>query len=317
MTLLPACGLGDKQAMADRVIDGVEATLSARTASGTIGVTAEVVKVPAAMSALADQQGVDFELPPRSKEVTFPVALDMAAAQAHLLDGEEPFEVFDDLAIYGLRQSAADDDARPWARVDLDELSEGEAEVDAQQDAPIIAVNAISPTLLVDLAAGALTGSLEDRGTEEIAGVQTTRYDANFDLDKTTQDTREDRYDEKRREAVESLFDVLTVKGRVHPGSVWLDGEGRLRQFVLRLQTEPEIDSVIEVALRLTLDEIGAPVTIAVPGQRDWLEVSSMVGFLRTVMPEGLLMAAFTADDGGVPPQAEGLLPATTTTAAP
>ena len=318
ISLLPACGLGDKQAMADRVIEAVDDTVAAGTATGTVGVTAEVVKVPAAMAALADQQGADFALPPRSKEVTFPVVLDMAAAQAQLLDGEEPFEVFDDLAIYGLRQTAADNDARPWARVDLDELGEGEAEIDPQQDAPIIAVNAISPTLLVDLAAGALTGSLEDRGTEDIAGVQATRYDANFDLDKTTQDTREDRYDEKRREAVESLFDVLTVKGRVHPGSVWLDGEGRLRQFVLRLQTEPEIDSVIEVALRLTLDEVGAPVTIAVPGQRDWLEVSNMVGFLRTVMPESMLLAAFATDDGGAVPQVELPTPSTApTTVAP
>ena len=303
--------------MADRVVRAVDDTVAAGTANGTVGVTAEVVKLPAAMTALAEQQGADFELPPRSKEVTFPVVLDMDASRAQLFLGEEPFEVFDDLAIYGLRQTATENDARPWARVDLDDLAEGEAEIDPQQDPAIVAVNAISPTLLVDLAAGALTGSLEEGDAEDIAGVPTTRYDANFDVDKTTQDTREDRYDETRREAVESLLDVLAVKGRVHPGSVWLDADGQLRQFILRLQTEPEIDSVIEVALRITLDDIGTPVTIEVPGQRDWLEVSSMVGFLRTVMPESMMLAAFTADDGSVAPQAEGVLPPTTTTVAP
>lgn len=293
VALLPACGLGDKQAMADRVVDAVEALTEEGTATGTVGVTATFVRFPESMTALAEQRGIDLETPPPTNEVVLDVALDLDAARARLGAADDPLEIFDDLEVYGIRQAAAEDDARPWAFVDLGDLDEGEAEVDPDQDAAILAIGAINPAVLVDLAAGALTGSIEDAGTESVAGVETTRYDANFDLEKTTEDTRDDRYDDDKRETLDALFDLLTVRGTVHAGSVWVDGDGVLRQVVLRFETEPELDTIVEVALRLTIDEVGVPLAIEPPGPRDWLEVSTMVGFLRTIIPESMITEAF------------------------
>lgn len=313
VALLPACGLGAKDAMADRIVDSVDIAVRAGTATGTLGVTGQVVKLPAAAEGYAEQTGQELELPPASAEVVFPVQLDLRTSRASLIVDEEALEIWDDLDLYGRRQRVAANEARPWAKVTLEELDDGEAEIDPDQDSPIIAVHAVNPSLLVDLIAGALTGSIDQRGTDDIAGVSTTRYDANFDLDKTTYDTRDDVYDDDRREAVEQLFDILNVKGKVNHGSVWLDEDGLPRQLSLRLRTEPEIDTIVDVTLRLTLETFGGSITIDPPSPRDWLEVSSVVGFLRTITPESLYVAAFTAEDGSTAPQVAGLTTTTTT----
>ena len=285
---LAACGLGEREAHADAIADGVEAAIAAGSARGTVSATLRVIEVPdvgvsVGGIAIAVDSADPAELPPFP-----PIELAMAIDFEHGRSGvqsEAVLQVFDGLDLYGIRHAAAERDARPWVLLDLEGLDDGDSGLDPLQDPPLLAMNAISPVVLVDLASGPLTGSIEHRGEETVAGVRATRYEANFDIEKVLTKSRRTAYDEDRREAVERLFDALGVKGTVHPGEVWIDEDGLLRRFDLRLRVEPIRRFAFEVGLRIELTSIGEPVHIDTPAPHELLQIDSLVAFLRSVVP--------------------------------
>jgi hypothetical protein len=276
----PACGLGDKDRMADAVIGSVDAAHRAGTARGTLTASMRIAELPGdvVVDDIAGAGGDQaFETAP------IPVEIDFTAGRAALVL-ERPFEIFDGLTIYGFRFGVGEREARPWVKVDL-EASEDLGELDLQEDPPVLLMNALSPVLIVDLIAGALTGSIDRAGTDEIDGLTITRYDANFDVDKTLRDTRREAYDEERRDAVDELFDALKVKGSVHAGQAWIDGEGLPRRFAITFPVEPRHGFVVDVELRLELEEFGGPVDIEPPSDGELLEVGSLIALFRAVVP--------------------------------
>ena len=142
-------------------------------------------------------------------------------------------------------------------------------------------LNAINPIVLVDLAAGALAGSIKRGVTETNNGVTVTRFDANFDVAKTLEKTRRKAYPEQERKAIEAAFELLTLKGDVNKGSVWLDDAGRLRGFSLQLKVSRQRDFVFGVNLALVINNFGKAADVRVPGDSEVLEAASMVAFLR------------------------------------
>ena len=299
---MTACGLGDKEGYADAIIGATEQAFDAGTAVGTLSVSMQVIETPEGIASVGGVQlGGDMaeaaqaQMMQESQALLAAVELDLERDRASLtIPGVDlPFVLFDGMDAYGRRYDAGERDARPWVRVDLEDLDEGGSELSPTDDQPFIGAYAISPVALLDLAAGPLTGSIERVGQEEIDGVPVTRYDANFDIEKVLRDTRRGRWPEERREALEDVLDVLTVRGTTHKGQVWIDEEGNPRRFKLRLREEPIRKFLLDVIIQLDLTDIGGAAEVDVPTPQERIEIGNVVQFLRSTIPSPTDQAAF------------------------
>jgi hypothetical protein len=285
-----SCGLGDKQHRADAIIDSVDRLFDARTAVGTLGLRVGVVKVPDVGRQAENAQRAGPRPGPGVGELSPPlvagVALDFAHRRAVVARGERNAEIFDDQDYYGTRVGISERDARPWLRLRLSDLEEGNGEIRVPDDSPLALGAAVNPIVLIDLAAGALAGSIERGVPDKVGDVPVTRYRARFDVEKTLDNTREDSYPEDQRDAIDTLFSLLTIKGTVNEGTAWLDAQGRLRRFRLLLRASRQRDLVFGVEFDLRLLVLGKPVDVKVPDDTSILEADSVVAFLRSTVPE-------------------------------
>jgi len=294
VALLAGCGLGDRQQRADAIISSVDAAFAARQASGTLTTSMRFVRLPDGAgvesitggAAAAGVAGAGIQQA-MQQELTVATTLDLARGRAQVAlqsHADAPFALYDGLVSYGRRWSAGPRDARPWVRVDGTDITKGE-EVDPTQDAPSFFAFALNPIVLVDLIAGPLAGSVRDLGVETIDGAETTRYSANFDIDKVVKKTRRKRYPEETRRAFEDVLKVLAVSGPIHKGEVWIDGDGRPRRFTIRLKEEPIRHFVIEHTITLDLQAFGTKAAVALPSARERIDVRSVVQYLRATIP--------------------------------
>lgn len=311
VAVLSGCALGDKSDMEAR-ITSAPARLDGSTVRGTLAVESRLVDLPAGgvsgLGVPSAAAGVASGAVTEAPAVSFPedgvvfstravgFVLDLSADRAVLLrpDDGEPFVLIDDVVFFGRRTGIPDDDARPWVRMSLRNLAESTGVVNPldQNRAAADAVAVAHPALFVDLAAGMLTGSIEQVGTESVGGEATTRFDGNVDLDKALRDQRRGRYPEERLEAIEALVEALGVDGGVHPASVWLDADDGLRRFSVRLVQRPV--RKVEFALTVTLEiQSAADLDLVTPTAREVLSVDSVLRFVSTV--------AERRDEGALP----------------
>lgn len=331
--VIAGCGLGDRQQQADTIIDSSDLAFAERTATGVLTTSMRFLRLPdgaggilgaaAPQSASDDdgaaadplQQFAQAQQDQAQREFGVVVSLDLANDQASVAlpnKADAAFAIYDGLTSYGRRWSAGPRDARPWVRVDGSDINEGD-EVDPTQDAPSFFAFAINPVRLVDLIAGPLSGSVRKVGTETIGDVSTTHYTANFDLEKVMKDTRRERFPEDTREAFEDVLDVLAVAGTIHEGEVWIDDEGRPRQFTIRLEEEPIKHFVIEHTITLQLRTFGGDATVTVPTARERVDVRSVVQYLRATIPSPQT-PEFLTFLGVAPPATAETTPTTTPT---
>ena len=306
----PACGLGDKARLEDR-ITAAPGRLEGTVIAGTMSVESRLASVPAGVSAL----GVGFGAPPAADggdPPPFPAegvslgqssvvfVLDLATSRATLLTAgdaaaqpPEPVVVFDDLVLYGRRGGIPLDDARPWVRLDLDRIEETAGELDPLDGAGPTAIYALNPALLTDLVAGALTGSIEPRelaADDPSLPPDTTRYGINVSVRKALEDTRRARYPEDRRDAIEQLLQLLGVVGDLHPGEVWLDADGRIRRFRIEFGQEPQRKVKFRMIVSVDLPPVAGgavPALAEAPGVDQVLGVDSVLRFTSTVVATG------------------------------
>jgi hypothetical protein len=283
---LTGCSLGERQAQADRIIAAVDLLDDAAALLGTLSAQVRVIRLPDAAGVMGLDADDVLGAGASAGSAAAEVVIEPATRRAALATAERGrFEIFDGDAVYGRRYDAQANEARPWLVLDLGDIGDG-VELDLTADPPALVMNALSPVLLVDLIAGVLAGSVREVGADDVGGVATVHYEANFDIDKSVHDTRESRYDEDRREALDDLLDLLGADGRVHAGDVWLDDEGRPRRFVLNFVVSPQRGFEVAVDLDLTLTGFG-PVgePIAVPEDRELVQLESLVAFLRSIVP--------------------------------
>ncbi len=305
------CGLGDKAALEERITDA-PGRLDGRVVRGTISVESRFVSAPTAggiggfgaPGVGGDQSG--FEIPEGGVPIgteSRAFVLDLATSRATLAAADESglSVLFDDLVLYGRRGGIPADDARPWVRLDLDDVDKSAGRLEPFGGDAADAVVAFHPAVLADLVAGTLTGSIEVVGPETIDGVETTHYAVNIALDKAIADVRRARYPEDRRELVERLIELLGIDGDVHPADVWLDTDGNIRRFSVALVQRPI--AKVEFALVVTLDitEIGGTYDAVPPTPQEVLSVDSVVRFISTV-------TGGSAEDDAIPPSVAATL---------
>ena len=139
------------------------------------------------------------------------------------------------------------------------------------------------PVRAVDLGPFYRTEDLQAPKQAVVGGVTTTRYDANFDIDKTVRDTRRDRYRDKERDDLFKALDLLGLSGRVFPGTVWLDRDGLPRRFRIDLRISPRKGFVFEVGLDLQLHAFGGDEVPGTPTDLELLETDSLGSYLQAV----------------------------------
>lgn len=280
VALAPACGLGERERYADRVTSSTARAIEAGTVRGTLTASMAIKDAP-------------VDLPPQatgSLDMTAPFVADLDAHRSLLTDQHL---LHDDLVLHLRRADAEENDARPWLSLDLDDLSE-DAGLPFTNSNPVrlpYTLFAVPPTVLVDLIAGALTGSLEALGTDEIEGVQVTGYGANFDLEKMLTDTRERDYDEDRRDAVERTFETLDIDSAVHRGKVWLDGEGRPRRFEVTFDVQPRNRWTFAMTVTVEFLEWGIDAAFDLPDVEKSIQIASITRLMTELgrsfpMPE-------------------------------
>ena len=303
VVVVGACGLGDRAELEDG-ITATPARADEGLVAGTITVEARFVDGPdPGAGGIGVPAGAeDFEMPEGGFAIgadSVRFEMDLASSRASLTrpDADEPFVYMDDLVWYGRRRGVPDDDARPWIRLDVNDLEEGGGEVDPFSGGTIQAIAALHPAIITDLVAGSLTGSIEERERGEIAGVAATRYDVNISIDKALGDKRRKRYPEARRETIDELIDVLGVDGNLHPAEVWIDDDGLLRRFSVSLTQRPA--TRIEFALDVTVDyeTYGGTFAQELPTPQEVLTVDTVLRFINTV-------AAAADETAGAPVEA-------------
>lgn len=286
--LAGGCGLGARAELEDRITSAPRRA-DRGSVAGTMTIEIRFVEGPAAGGGIGVPAGAeDFEMPEGGMVLGTDAVrfeMDLGTSRAALLreGSDSPFVYMDDLVMYGRRSGVPDDDARPWVRLDLEDLDEGGGELNPFGENVVQAIAALHPALITDLAAGSLTGSIHARGRDDIAGVRTTRYDVNISIDKALGDKRRARYPEDRREVIDQLIEVLGVDGNLHPASVWIDDEGLLRRFSVSLTQHPA--TRVEFALAVTMDyeTYGGTYEDHLPTPQEVLTVDTVLRFIGVV----------------------------------
>jgi hypothetical protein len=144
---------------------------------------------------------------------------------------------------------------REWIAFDFSEIDKD----DTTKRAGSFAIN---PTVLLRLAKGVLTGSIERHGD---------RYDANVNRDKA-----ERRLDEDERKELDKMFKANAVSGRTFKARIWLDRAGALRRFEVRLRQRLTSIDRADLTVTMDIDEAGSPVRIAAPSRAATATVSTL-----------------------------------------
>ena len=211
--------------------------------------------------------------------------LDLATGRAAYTDAGRTVAVFDRKHAFALRPHARPTDARPWVELSVDKHLK-DLVLDPGALPPSLALRALRPSVLVDALSGALTGSIERRGQEDVDGTPTTKYTARFDLTQALTEATRHRYSQHDQDDLAKLLEVLGVKeDALNDGAVWLDAQGAPRRLVLSLRESPTPQSLILVQVDLRLTPRSAPAVIDVPAGSAVTTVPSLFQFLQPLKP--------------------------------
>lgn len=231
------------------------------------------------------RQGSLTAVPPADPGFHVDGVLDLASGRAAYTSKGKPVAVFDGDHAYARRPHARPTDARPWVAVEVDEDIQ-DLLLDPGAMPPSLALLALRPTVLVDALSGALTGSIDKHGTDDVDGTPTTRYTARFDLTQALDKAERHTYSQREQDDLAKLFEVLGIKeDALHEGTVWLDADGRPRRVALAIRLEPTPQSLILllVDLRLTPTTTAA---VDVPELSAVTTVPSLFQYLQPLKPE-------------------------------
>ncbi|HSH22678.1 MAG TPA: hypothetical protein VK975_01285 [Acidimicrobiales bacterium] len=196
----------------------VSSTSDKTTEAGTARMSLEstVRGIPGASNLSSTAEGVvDFEAQRGSLTLSLP-----EAAAAGMGAGDLRF-VYDGTVIYLRSPGALPGVATEWISLDFGALSEQVSGTDIEQFAQ---AGSNDPSNSLTLLKGT-SESIEELGTEDVRGEETTHYRATVDLRKAAEQAGAVR-DQRQFEAFLDQFPSETI-----PVEVWLDEEGRTRRM--------------------------------------------------------------------------------------
>ncbi len=158
--------------------------------------------------------------------------------------------------------------ARPWVKVDLDQLGQ-QTGIDTGS---LNQLRYSDPTSLMRLLR-LITGDVEEEGSEQVRGVETTRYRTELDLAKA------------REQMPPELLRLVDQLGQQKlPIEAWVDEEGRLRRFrqVADLSkanlTGPAAGATGTVVTTFELHDFGVQVDVKPPPAEQVSDLAALLG---------------------------------------
>lgn len=299
---MSACGIGNKQSLADRVVRAAERLEEAGTASGTIDASVALVK-----SAKPLVPGPPKILPGRITDVPIVVDLEEGSAAVGVKGGDPRTAV---IVFRGTRMyqriapkttsiaaavlSSAASNLQPLidayhgitlvsptetgptttsttvkhaalqrrSRIPREWIAFDFGAIDKRDKTKRAGSLAINPTVILRLAKGVLTGSIERHGDH---------YEANVNRDKA-----ERRLSEDERKELNKVFNANAIGGQTFKARIWLDGRGALRRFEVRLRQRLTSVDRADLTVTIDVDALGLPLHIAAPARAGTATVSSL-----------------------------------------
>lgn len=258
---LAACG-GSPSPLA-LVASTADTTAGAGTARMSIESTVEGVPGSDGITTVAEGV-IDFE----AQQGTFTFDL---PAEAGVGAGEIEF-VFDGTVIYVRSPEPTPGIDTEWISLDFAQLAEQVSGTDIEQFSQ---AGSNDPSNALALLKGT-ADDVEEVGTEEVRGEQTTRYRATVDLRKASEEAGAVR-DRRQFEAFLDQFPSETV-----PVEVWLDDEGRTRRMRIE-QPLPDtpgasIPEGAGVVVTMELYDFGVEEAIEVPPAGEVTDLTDQLG---------------------------------------
>jgi hypothetical protein len=132
------------------------------------------------------------------------------------------------------------------------------------------------PSQLLETLRG-ISCDIEDKGTDEVRGVATTRYAVTVDLAKALEQAPAEQ-----REMLEAQLKGLDTSLADVPVDVWIDGDGLARRLVMDLDAvaAPAMGAGGSATMTIEFFDYGEPVTIEIPSPEDTRPFSQVLGGL-------------------------------------
>jgi hypothetical protein len=286
--LASGCGIQEKKENADRIRDSIEKLAEQGTASARLTFSITVIDRPRdAAGAPILQQAVEGM---RTPEVATELALDyrqrLAQTALPSASPDQPaiaFQVFAGDVIYQRRLNQGGEGTtggRQWVMLDFGDQYDDRENKHAQG----FGTQGLNPAWLVDLVGGALMGSVEEAGADDVGGVPTTRYRVNFSWDDAFDDV-----DEDERDGFIAASTMLGIPEKVVKGEIWLDADGLPRRIRADVRQQRDRNEELELHYTLELLEFGVAAEIAIPGGDEVSEVTDLGGIMQATNPLGNL----------------------------
>lgn len=332
-----ACSLGDKQAMADRVIAAGRRTQAAGVAQASMSLDAKVLKKSKKIVAQTGPPkiagGTAADLPAvvdfraRRAAVAIPAG-DVAHAGA-IFDGTRVFERsdvklpatvaaaaggtpsnIDMLALAVKTPAAPQSPAQPQPEPETTTTtappapagSAGETPVagsrlqrptraqrrwlafdyhrlDRNDSTKVAGHYALNPVDVLGLTEGALAGSMRVVGSDTIDGATVTHYRFNVSREKA-----ERRLDEGERKDLDKEFHANAIHADVFHADAWIDTQGRLRRFAVRMRQTLDHDNRDDLTVTIDLRELGGNAAVVLPEPKETATVQNFGQLVHTVV---------------------------------
>ncbi len=300
MVLAGACGLGDREAQAERIIDAGKKLMASDSVAAVIGVNVKVlpverqiVEVEPPRIAAGSLSELNATLRPRDNAASVAGALTFVddamyeriapktasltglAAQVAPSNLQAIVSAVQGTAVFTDRTAATTSSTTPtrvlrrtvqivreWAAFDFAEIEDR----DRTKHGGSFAVN---PVALLRLTTGVLTGSIERRGGS---------YEANVSRDKA-----ERRLSEAEREVLDKMFTANAITRRVFPAKFTLSPDGQLTAFEIKLRQQLSSKDRADLTVSFKLTPTAEVVTIKKPARRGTVHVSTLGQLVTTV----------------------------------
>ena len=249
-------GCGDDGESAED-LDPVELIRSTPDALAEVGTAHMAMNVDAGPASISAEGEFDFEAQQGTMTMELPAPLstsfDMVFDGTTYFMSAEAFPVLPDL------------DAE-WISFDAEELAE-QSGVDVDQLSQGGATN--NPAEMLAALEGVSEDGIEEVGSEEIRGVETTHYAGEIDMQAAVEQA-----DVTLDDATVQQFEELYGEGGV-PFDVWIDGDGLTRRMDLTTPVEGQ-----DVTVSIEMFDYGEPVDIDVPSGDEAVDFLDLMGEL-------------------------------------
>jgi hypothetical protein len=172
---------------------------------------------------------------------------------------------------------------RPWIEVDFSKIT-------PRKDPPsrLPPQLGLDPSILVDLLAGGLSGSVHREGSDTVDGAPATRYSLHVDWDKAMSDEGRvaaglPKLSKFRIRTLDRMYEQLAVSDTIIPTRLWLDAKGIPRRIEMRfaqtILTETQVRKQhVHFVTRVTLDvkQLGSSVNITLPSREERIKVAGV-----------------------------------------